>query len=136
MSCLDPVKRDDLFNIWNQVVPYLEKALQFSDEKFKIDDILRGCMKQDMMLWVVYNDDKLSGCFVTELFDYPQDRRLNILLLSGDGFDDIVEHLEKFKEWASANGANAIEMYGRPGWKKVLEPHGFERTHTVMRLNI
>tara|TARA_R110000796_G_scaffold65782_2_gene151818 strand:+ start:28039 stop:28446 length:408 start_codon:yes stop_codon:yes gene_type:complete len=133
---LDPVLPEHLMLIWSKIEEYVNSALEYSDGKFKSQDILKGCLAGDLLAWVVYNNKQIKGCFITELVQYPQSRRLNIMLLGGDDFKLIISHLDRFKEWARANNADAIECSGRPGWERKLGGFGFNKIHTLLRLDL
>lgn len=138
MSRLRPVEGNDVDSFWPHIENYVRRALKHADGKFDVYDIYKGCKYAHMLLWIVYNDKKIlpSGCFVTELHDYPRERRLNFLTLGADDLNDVLSHLPAIKDWAKANGAHAMELYGRPGWSKALKPSGFDSIHTVMRLRL
>jgi hypothetical protein len=44
-----------------------------------------------------------------------------------------VDQIKEFEKWAVENyGIKKIEIFGRPGWKKMLAPLGFTFSHVQM----
>ena len=83
-----------------------------------------------MQLWTVRADNCLIGLAVTELRNYPRQRRCRYLLLAGDGFDRWQHLQQDIEDWARANGCTAMEMCGRRGWERKLR--GWRATHVEM----
>lgn len=135
---LIPIQPENITLAMRDVRPFVESALAYTDGKYNITDVLDAIRDGMQMLWVVYNEEKAKaqGCLVTEILAYPRAKALSIFLLGGDDFSEIIALLDELKDYAQGNGCKTIEFYGREGWEKVLEPHGFEKTHIVMRLNI
>jgi len=45
----------------------------------------------------------------------------------------VVDQIKEFEKWAVENyGIKKIEIFGRPGWKKMLAPLGFTFSHVQM----
>ncbi|HVR65131.1 MAG TPA: hypothetical protein VMT98_00715 [Verrucomicrobiae bacterium] len=87
-----------------------------------------------MQLWTVRADNCLIGLAVTELRNYPRQRRCRYLLLAGDGFDRWQHLQQDIEDWARANGCMAMEMCGRRGWERKLR--GWRATHVEMTKEI
>lgn len=135
---LIPIHPENLKQAWKDVEKYVARGIEYTDDKYSVADIKEAILGQNLILWVVYNDEekRAQGCVLTEIYEYPQKRCLMIFLLAGDGFDRIVTLLPDLMEYGKGRGCVSLEFYGRPGWEKTLRPHGFEKIHTVMRLNI
>lgn len=89
-----------------------------------------------MQLWVVYIDDTLIAYTVTQIIDYPCSRRLVIPFVGGKHIDKWLYLLNYIIEWGKKQSCEAIEGYGRPGWKKILQPFGVEKIHDVYRIKL
>lgn len=132
---LIPIHPENLRLAWKDVEKHLVKALKYNDEKYQLDDVKNLIQAESLVLWVVYNDEsgKAIGCLLTETIQYPRTQALSIFLLGGESFAQMNECFEELQEYARGIGCQSIELQGRPGWEKVLQPLKFEKTHTVMR---
>lgn len=135
---IQQAKISEIDFMWPYVLPYLEKGLPYLDGKYDLLDIKKLCLDNAMQLWVIYNeaDVEVKGIVLTELLTYPQSLRAGIFLVAGDDLDQVMQHLDTIINWARNNNADSIELYGRPGWEKILKKYEFEKTHIAMRLNI
>ena len=135
---LIPIHPDNLNQAWKDVEKYVARGIEYTDGKYSVESIKEAILGQNLILWVVYNDEekRAQGCVLTEIYDYPLKRCLMIFLLAGDGFDKIVTLLPDLMEYGKGRGCTSLEFYGRSGWEKVLKAHNFEKIHTVMRLKI
>lgn len=122
--------------IWDEVKPLLEKAIEYADGKYSADDIYQQLLEKTMQLWVVYNDKGLVCCVITQIYFYPQAKRLGILFLSSLNLKDVMPFWDVLAEFARSKGCDGVEIYGRPGWEKALQNIGFRKIHTVLRANI
>lgn len=118
------------------VEKYIDAALEHADNKFTIHDVLDDLSKENLVLWVIYNNDSdiACGCLVTEVLEYPNTRVLSIFLLGADDVEQTLAVLDDLKKYATTVGCKSIEFIGRNGWEKVLKSYGFEKIHTMMRL--
>ena len=135
---LIPISPENLKLAMKDVGVHVEAALEYTDGKYNLSDVISQVLQGMLTLWVVYNEtkDKAVGCLLTEILGYPRSKALSIFLLGGDDFTEIVQTLDELKEYAKGMGCKTIEFYGRDGWEKVLKPSGFEKIHIVMRLNL
>jgi len=122
--------------IWQLVSEYIEKSLKYANGKYDLDGVLELLKKRELLLWVVYTDNKIKGCFVTELIDYPKKRILMISFLGADEMEDVLCHLDAIKDYAKKHKAQGLEIFGRAGWEKTLSVEGFRKTHVVLGLNL
>ena len=135
---LIPIHPDNLEKAWKDVEKYVIEGIEYTDGKYKAEDIKALVRTTHLILWVVYNDDRncAQGCLLTEVVDYPQLRCCSIFLLSGENFSELVLALPDLSEYAKGLGCKRIEFYGRSGWERVLDKFDFHKIHTVMRLHL
>lgn len=122
----------DIDLVWDQCVPHLKRAIEYSDEKYSLESIKNGLESRTMQLWVYMKGD-IKACMVTQLVNYPTKRVCLILFLGGSLMHEWLRFMTLIEEWARSNHCEAIEIYGRPGWAKVL---GWEQIHVVLRKNL
>lgn len=102
---------------WEVVQPLLQKAVDETSGELTTDDVYLRLQNRLMQLLVVVDHEKIIAAGVTEVVDYPQFRKLRVVLLGG----------KEAKNWRSAFmdmldvggravGAKEIEWCGRRGW--------------------
>lgn len=130
-----PIDKEKIERFFPFAENYLRKSLKY-DGCHSLDDLYNLCKNGEMKLWLFYNSHRIEGAFITELISYPCKMVMTITHMGADNFEGLIENLHNLKEWARTNQADEIEVIGRLGWDKVLVPHGFEKTHTIMRLSL
>lgn len=120
------------------VEQYLVKGVEYLNGKYILEDLIASINKQDMVLWVVYNEDreKCVGCVITETYQFPRLRSLNIFLYAGMDLELCLPLLEELKIYAKGVGCTKIEFYGRNGWERKLKQYGFDNSHIVMECDL
>jgi hypothetical protein len=111
-----------------------------------IDSLRREVQSGLQVLWVLHlrESEELLAAATTCFTNYP-DRRLLTISFLGAREDDssrpiwyndrdmIVSTLTR---WAAGNGCDGIEIIGRRGWAKALEPLGFKVSSTIMEVGV
>jgi hypothetical protein len=75
-----------------------------------------------MQLWILARDGAIVGALVTEILRWPR-RTVCRLVLAGaeDGLrDEWLAWRGALEAWARAEGCTAMEIYGRPGWARLV----------------
>lgn len=110
----------DTLREWERCSGWIEAALYKSGATHTSEDVRKAVEEGRVQFWPG------EGCaLVTEVLEYPQSRRVRVWLAGGD-LGEIAGMLETGERWARLIGAEAIEVVGRHGWKRVLESDGFE----------
>ena len=118
--------------VWPVVAPLIERSIEYSDGKFALADVRRFLEEQTCQLWLIYNAAGIAGALVTQIINYPQDRRLIFLFCAGVEADQWLHLSEVIKNYAREQGCSCVEIYGRPGWVKKMRPFGFRPIHVVL----
>ena len=133
-AILHPVPSRQVGDVWPDVLELVEQALAHGGGRYAPEDFFEALLRREMQLWTVRTGDRLIGLAITELRNYPRQRRCRYLLLAGDGFEHW-QHLQRdIENWARANGCTAMEMCGRRGWERKLR--GWRATHLEMTREI
>lgn len=104
----------------------IEAQLKAGKENGEID-ILSGLVEGSYRLWV---GEKCSA--ITENMTWDK-RPVCVVVLAGGDLEEITtDGIPVITDWAKAQGCDGILLFGRPGWQRVLEPHGFEFSSIVM----
>ena len=122
----------DMEPIWDTVSSHIKSALQYSDGKYSLEDIREGLESQQMQLFIAMADEIIASA-ITQITDYPQKRVLTIVLLGGERMNEWLPLLNQLEKWGIDEGCEQIELYGRPGWEKVLK---WEKTYIALKKNL
>lgn len=109
-----------------------------------IDSLGREVESGRQALWILHKSEELLAAATTCFTDYPDRRLLTISFLGArkdsssrpiwyNDRDMIVSTLTR---WARGNGCDGIEIIGRRGWAKALEPLGFKVSSTIMESEV
>ena len=85
-----------------------------------------------MQLFIAMADEIIASA-ITQITDYPQKRVLTIVLLGGGRMNEWLPLLNQLEKWGIDEGCEQIELYGRPGWEKVLK---WEKTYIALKKNL
>lgn len=117
---------------WHQAKELLQRAIDLNGGKFDLDDIKQRIDEQKMQLWGIH-DGELKAAMVTEVVNYPQKRCLRVVLIGGFGIDDWEPMVARTLDgYGKAQGASAVEIWGRRGWVRQLAKYGYREYETVV----
>ena len=110
-----------IFENWSRCREYLLPAIEMTKGTHDEDDILRGLMCGDYLLWALKN-----SAIVTEFIEYKSAKKktLHFFLVGGD-LDELLEVEPKICEWGKAQGCTRVSWAGRKGWEKVMPGYEF-----------
>ena len=122
------VPSEDLHIIWDQVEPFIKKAL---DDTYRPQDILDGLILNKFQLFISYENKKVESAVITEVVDYPRKRILRYVLAGGNNMSNWLESIQKtIERFAINNHCQAVEVAGRKGWLRKLQ--GFKQKIYLM----
>jgi len=120
-----PITSCQIDEIWGEVEPYIEAALERTMGELTTFDIRNFCKNRDMQLWAIHNPD-LCGAVTTEIIKYPKRKILRIVTIGGSVLDGWSMELSKAMDaFARHEGASGIEAIGRKGWVAKVAPFGY-----------
>ena len=138
MFIVEQVPLSHLDRVWPQVVDLANDALEYSFGQYGLEDIYEEIRSRKSVLWVVMdghsaNLNVIAVC-TTKRVDYPQTTSLLIHMLSGEGIHLYGKDLlHELTEYGRASRCTHLEMYGRPGWSKLLQKEaGFDYQYVVL----
>lgn len=123
---------------WPLAIPHIERVLARGNAMMTLDDVREFVASELMQLWVLWDDRqaKVRGAGVTEICIYPRAKTCICRLFSAD--DDMraqwLPKLGVIEEWAKAKGCDAVEVIGRPGWRRILP--GYRQCHVTLRKDL
>jgi hypothetical protein len=115
---------------WPKVAPMLKRATDMSEGRYDLEDLKYKLLTGEFHLWVVFDQSLNIIAAITSTFTiYPQAKSLAGQFLGGERLGDWQDtFLEVFEKWGKDNGCQFVELTGRAGWKRALEPNGFRET--------
>jgi hypothetical protein len=106
--------------------PFLQSALDRGGNTHTLEDIAAGVAAGTYHFW-----PGERSAAVTEVFQYPRARYLNVFLAGGD-MDEILQMEPCFCSWGKHLGCSRIFLIGREGWGKVLKSQGWQTQFAVV----
>lgn len=122
------VPPDHVAAMWPTVLPFIERAAEYTYGRYTADDILVSITDYDHHLWVAFEEGPVvKGIVVTALKSYPRMSVLDLVFLAGDdGLTWKDEMLRVLRCWAYDNKCDTIESSGRLGWGKIFRDDGYK----------
>ena len=112
---------------WEKSKPLLVKALHRSGDLHTIDDVFENIRTKKAIFYPLKD-----GAAIFTIKEYARKRLLQIWLGGGDMEASIEGVLAGADFYAEQNGCECIEVIGRKGGKRVLEPYGYGYKSVVM----
>jgi hypothetical protein len=130
-----PTEGVDIF--WPEVEPMLAPAVALSGGRLDMPALLEGLHTAKYVLWVVYDDAQvIRAAFTSRVAVYPRRSVLAVECAGGTGMRHWVGLVqETFRNVSRDLGLSGVEMYGRPGWLRVLSRYGWKHSMMVMEVD-
>ena len=124
----------DLNQMFPMVADWLVEALDTTLGEESLEGVMDKLSLGDMQMWVVGDEDDLNilGVLLTRIQVCEKTKLLNVYLCSGEAFDSWTAHLPMLEEWGREQGCEYITATGRRGWKRKLNPLGFEEKYVTL----
>lgn len=91
----------------------------------------------DALLWVVWEDKKISAAATTEICSVvDRDRILVITSFGGSMPEQWAMFLEQLEQYAKDEKCTRIRGYGRPGWSRFLKNYGYKQPWIVFEKRV
>jgi len=115
-------------NVWEDIIPYVEKAAEYSYGRYLVEDILDCLIQYNHHLWIVFDETKIHAMVVTAFKDYPRKRFLDLVFVGGETGSLAWKEpiLTLLQHWAFDNDCDGIESSGRLGWGKAFKKDGYK----------
>lgn len=123
---------------WNQIAPFLEKGIEFSNGEICIESIKEKLIDREIMLSVVFKDEQMIAAVTFEQITFDTGKRvLNIQLAGGDYLDEWFAQMEQLaNDLAKHYSCEDIYIIGRKGWVKQMKRLGYSEVHTVLHKEV
>jgi len=127
-------KPHEIDKIWPLVKDKVQAALDRNHNFRDHTDVKENCKKGLEQLWVIADKkDNVHGVCVSQIMQQPNYNIGLVRIATGHDLPLWVDKIKQFEDWAKKEfECKKIEIYGRPGWKKMLTPLGYEYSHVQM----
>ena len=135
-----PIK--ELDKVWGLIEKDIRNALHYSSQLTDSEFVLQTAKDGKFQIWVLWDKskprpvEKYFGVVVTELIKRKLGKVCHIYIMTGrqrHKWQYLVKDIEQF---AKDEGCQMMELIARPGWQKVLNNYGYNRTHVVLEKKI
>jgi len=116
------IQPDDLDVVWDEVVPLISAALEYSEGEVIPEDLVKPIKIGKMQLWVAMSDGVIAA-MITEIVVYPRKRILRVITIAGKdgrGMSKWYGFLPLVEGFAISNNCSSLEAWTRKGMAKKL----------------
>ena len=111
--------------IWEDVEPLLKQGEELLAPWYSLADIHTLLHGGRLVLWTAADEGGIVLVMLVELIKFPASEIVRVLYIGGSGVKRILPLVDFLHLWARRQGADRIEINGRPGWLRLLEPKGY-----------
>lgn len=128
MAKLFLIPTENTNTVWRLAESFLKNAVDEGDGVVTLEQHFDGVTSGKRQLWLVW-DTKCRAAMVTEIIN----GLCFICLLGGEGLDEWLPGLlDTLESWARERECRGMHFYGRKGWVRKLDEHGFKLKLVVM----
>src|SRR5262249_45139078 len=100
-------------------------------------DVRERLERGAMQLWLFFDEDNRgTGCVVTELADSVRGKYCNLVVVAGRELASWRHFTETIKQSARAHGCVRLEGGGREGWQRLVKADGWRLVRTVIEMRL
>ena len=129
---------DMIEGVWVKVQPWINKALEYGNGEYGIEDIYAALLDREMQLWMVYEmpNKNIVLALITQIITYPQKKSCRVVALGGESHLLWEKRLFILEEWAKSEGCSNVEAFVRSGLAKKMKHLGYNNIYTVVSKDI
>jgi hypothetical protein len=123
-----------LEDIWPRMAPWIMQSL---DGDYLRPGVIQA-MKADIarganQLWGAHSEKEgILAVAITEAIMIGGKRALVVRHMGGKGMKKWLDALAFIERWAMQQDIEVVEIWGRPGWIRVLAPYGYRHSFHVL----
>ena len=129
------VPSEHVLDVWPAVTDYVQNALEYTRGRYELEDVLERVENGEFLLWIAFDGERIKGCVITDMMQYPRKKFLGCPFVTGDEFaswkQPMFEMLQKF---ARDNDCEGLEATARLGWSRVFKDDGYEAMWQTFQL--
>lgn len=131
-----PIQPDEICHYREIAVPFIQKALEQSDNELTLEETLSDIADHKRQLWLIKSDGVFIAGVVTQIYSYPSLKIGEITLASGSDYASWNHYTDMIEPWFKEKGCQIIQVVGRRGWARQLKEKGFSERYTILRKGI
>jgi len=98
-----------------------------------LDEVMGEIERGDALAWIATEGHKIRAVCVTQIIEGQYGSQCFIRHCAGENREDWLKYLPLIELWAKGCGCASVELIGRKGWIRVLQPNGYEERAVVLR---
>jgi hypothetical protein len=116
------------------LLPLIERAMEYSQGEYSLDDVIDGVLDKKMQLWgVVDGEAGIVGAAITRVIQAPGLTTLQIMYVGGTDMREWGPSFDAtLNDFGKTQGCTRLQACGRHGWAKALKPQGYSQDYVVM----
>lgn len=119
LACVAP---GDVAHLWPMIAPHARRAAEKAGNG-GFEDLERDLLDGHSLLWLVIQDSSIVAYAVTDLLWDGVKKVCVVLSCAGHGRAGWLHHLRSIEAWAAGEHCEAVRIYGRKGWRRVLRDY-------------
>ena len=132
----------ELDKVWPIVEKDIRNALAYSSQLNDSTFVYETAKQGKFQVWVLWDNakeqtnEKYFGVVITEIIKRKLGKVCHIYIMTGKQrhkWQYLIKDIEKF---AKQEDCKMMELIARPGWQKILNNFGYNRTHVVLEKKI
>jgi hypothetical protein len=117
--------------VWTLAEEHVQKAVDHSDGLVSAEQHRMACIEDIRQLWFVWDSEKKEcvATFVTEIIN----DQFFMWVCGGERMKEWLQLAQEgLEQWARDNDCKGMQLWGRPGWTRVLNALGYKKTLVAM----
>lgn len=130
-ALIHPVRIEDA---WLKVAPWIALAIGSDPEDWiDLEHIKPRLLCGAMQLWIGHEPgtEKIESVLITEGTLIGKDPTLIVRWATIKGLNAHLQDIGLLERWAMDNGFSKLQVWGRPGFSRILKPLGFSKKFEV-----
>ena len=129
------VPSEHVLDVWPAVADYVQNAMEYTCGRYELEDVLEGVKNGEFLLWIAFDGERIKGCVITDMMQYPRKKFLGCPFVTGDEFASWKQPMfETLQRFARDNNCEGLEATARLGWSRVFKDDGYEAMWQTFQL--
>lgn len=136
------IPTQELDKVWGLVDKDIRQALAYSGQLTDSEFVLETAKEDKFQVWILWDEiqkktvDKYFGVVVTEIIKRKFGKVCHIYIMTGKQRHKWQYLIKDIEDFAKKSDCRMMELIARPGWQRVLNNFGYNRTHVVLEKKI
>ena len=136
------IPTQELEKVWPLIEKDIKNALSYSSQLTDSEFVFEIAKKGKFQVWVLWDknkeqtNEKYFGVVITEIIKRKFGKVCHIYIMTGRQRHKWQYLIKDIEEFAKKEDCLMMELIARPGWQKILNNFGYNRTHVVLEKKI